>query len=547
MRPSLESVVSSDHGEDEESQISLNSTRPSSPMTPGERLNFDSSLCPPHTSGSRSTLREIYARIPAPSIDWRKVFSIKTLFGWDPSAAHRSAATSWLDGLRGVAAVQVFFFHFFGRHTQWGHSWGSTPEDKYIHQLVIFRPIWAAGSGAVSTFFVISGYAITYKCLNLIRQRDYEEIFKSLSSSFFRRGFRLFLPLLLLAIPTLLLIRLIDMSDGFLYPTERKDTFYLQFKHFVNSTDEHFNPFAYKDNTAKNENDHNNRYAYVPTSWTIPMEYYGSLVCYLMVLAISRVDVFLTRCFILSSMALYSAHRGSWWSSNFLIGMLIADWMIERKDNKGTNNLNEKSHGGRLGRRIIHDGSFFILFLFGTYLSGAPPKVISYDFNPVPRVGYEWLYKITPPFMMFRFLEPVRWWWYWVGNLTVLGISQVSWLRAIFDTKFCQWLGKLSFALYLVHALVISILSAPLNSLFVSLRVENKAVLCLLQFVVQTPCIVMLSTVVERYVDRPSINFARWIEGKAFTPKRSVELELGARSEARDGDGQEMVALIPPV
>jgi hypothetical protein len=224
MRPSLESVLSSDHGEDEESQISLNSTRPSSPMTPGERLNFDSSLCPPPTSRSRPILREIYARIPAPSIDWRHLLSVKTLFGWDAAAPHRSAATSWLDGLRGVAAVQVFFFHFFGRHTQWGHSWGSTPEDKYIHQLVIFRPIWAGGSGAVSTFFVISGYAITYKCLNLIRQRDYEEIFKSLSSSFFRRGFRLFLPLLLLAIPTLLLIRLVDMSDGFLYTGERKDT-----------------------------------------------------------------------------------------------------------------------------------------------------------------------------------------------------------------------------------------------------------------------------------------------------------------------------------
>ena len=209
-------------------------------------------------------------------------------------------------------------------------------------------------------------------------------------------------------------------------------------------------------------------------------------------------------------MALYSAHRGSWWSSNFLIGMLIADWTIERKGNKASNNLNEKASGSQLGRRIIHDGSFFLLLLFGTYLSGAPPKVINYDFNPVPRVGYEWLYKITPPFMIFRFLEPVRWWWYWVGNLTVLSISQVSWLRAIFNTKFCQWLGKLSFALYLVHAIVISIFSAPINSIFVSLGVENKAVLCLFQFVVQTPIIVVLSTLVERYIDRPSINFAEY-------------------------------------
>jgi peptidoglycan/LPS O-acetylase OafA/YrhL len=222
--------------------------------------------------------------------------------------------------------------------------------------------------------------------------------------------------------------------------------------------------------------------------------------------------------------------------------MLIADWTIERKGSKSNNNLNEKPRK-ITPRRIIHDASFFFLFLIGTYLSGAPPQTINYDFHPVPRVGYEWLYKITPPFNMFRFLEGVRWWWYWVGNLTVLGISQVSWLQAIFNSKFCQWLGKLSFALYLVHALVISALSGPLEGVFTSLGVENAALLCFLQFVVQAPLIAMLSAVVERCIDRPSIRFARWIEGLAFRPKSSVE--LGVRREARHG--QEMVALIPPV
>lgn len=465
------------------------------------------------------------------SLRVKQLFSVKALFGWDDSTPHRSSATSWLDGLRGVAALQVFFFHFFGRYARWGHPWGSTPESYHIHQLVLFRPVWAGGSGAVSTFFVISGCAITFKSLNLIRQKNYEEIFKGLCSSFFRRGFRLFLPVLLLAIPTFFLIRFVDMSDGFLFPDERKQTLGLQIQHFVNATDEHFNPFAYKDNYRPV-----NRYGYVPTSWTIPMEYYGSLVCYLMVLAVSRVEMYLTRCLILSIAALYSVHRGSWWTSNFLSGMLIADWMIERKS--------RPSLSGRLspGRRTIHDGFFFILVLFATYLSGAPPKILPYDFNPVPRVGYEWLYKTCPSFVWFRFDEKIRWWWYLSGNFTVFGISQVSWLRATFSSRFCQWLGKLSFSLYLVHALVISALSRPLEGLFKHLT-ETEGLLCLLQFSVQTPLIIMLSAVVERYIDRPSISFARWLEGKAFQSTQSEKLaEMPPES-----DGEEMQALMHPV
>ena len=482
---------------------------------------------------TRPTVRELRGYIS-------QLLTIKILFGWDDHLPHRSSATSWLDGLRGVAAVQVFFFHFFGRWTKWGNPWGATPEDRYIHQLVIFRPIWAGGSGAVSVFFVISGYVITYKCLNLIRAQDLEGIFKSLSSSFFRRGFRLFLPLIMLAIPTLVLTRYLDLSDGFLFPQERKETWQLQIQHFYNATDEHLNPLAYKDNSYKNINDQNNRYAYVPTSWTIPMEYYGSLACYLMILAISRVHNFSNRAFIICFMAFYSAHRGCWWVSNFLVGMLIADWTIEKKGRKARHF--DDPDGRRRRHRILKDGFYFLLFAFGVYVSGAPPKNMSFDFAPVPRVGYEWMYEMTPPFTLFRFVEPIRWWWALCGNLIVLGISQVSWLQNIFTSRFCQWLGKLSFALYLVHALIVSTMSKPLNEILMPFT-ENKVVLCFLHFCIQTPMVLILSTAVERYIDRPSVRFAKWIEGKAF--------QAGERLESRDvleaRDRREMVALIPPV
>ena len=59
---------------------------------------------------------------------------------------------------------------------------------------------------------------------------------------------------------------------------------------------------------------------------------------------------------------------------------------------------------------------------------------------------------------------------------------------------------------------------------------------------VQTPLIFMLSAAAERWIDRPSINFARWIEGKAFQPARSVEIP--EMTEA--SNGHEMVGLMQP-
>lgn len=52
------------------------------------------------------------------------------------------------------------------------------------------------------------------------------------------------------------------------------------------------------------------------------------------------------------------------------------------------------------------------------------------------------------------FLRHSIWHRFWLGlaaPLLVLSISQLSALRAILETRFLQYLGRISFALYLVH------------------------------------------------------------------------------------------------
>ena len=105
--------------------------------------------------------------------------------------------TSWLDGLRGVAALFVVFYHSIWL---WAPSvlrgWGSGPgdENRWIVQLPVIR-IFYSGQAMVAVFFVVSGFSLSYKPLKLIRAEQFSKLLETLTSSVFRRLIRLWLPI----------------------------------------------------------------------------------------------------------------------------------------------------------------------------------------------------------------------------------------------------------------------------------------------------------------------------------------------------------------
>lgn len=426
--------------------------------------------------------------------------------------------------------MQVFFFHFFGRYSNWNRTYGSSPEDNYIHQLPIFRSIWGAGSSAVSVFFVISGYAVTVRSLSLLRRKQYDDLYKGLCSSLVRRGFRLYLPLIFLSIPMLIMIRTLDMArDGYVYESEVMDSWHNQFIHLLNATDDHINPFMYPDT-----NPSHNRFAYIPPSWTIPMEYQGSIAVYLLIMIVSRIEFFWTRSVILGGMAFYSLHRGAWWTSGFVVGMLLADYQLGQQITTSKSTIGKD----RNIFRVVHTVFYVLVFCMGFYLAGIPPDHVLFDWDPKPKPGYEIFYKLYPPYYLFRIGEPVRWYWYWSGTFTVVSISQLPLLRAVLDTRFCQWLGKLSFSLYLVHSAIIAALGTPLQGMIATVT-ENKGIQCMVEFAVLAPIIFILSGVVERYIDQPSVRLAKRIEQYLWRERPAAQEELSLAS--RD---VEMVGLL---
>jgi hypothetical protein len=115
--------------------------------------------------------------------------------------------TSWLDGLRGFAALFVYFAHYIlVWYPTLDKGYASGPDEYYIAQLPYIRVIFS-GFGMVCLFFVISGYVLSYSSLQKIRNGDLPALFDTLASSVFRRWLRLFLPIFVSTFITMLIAR----------------------------------------------------------------------------------------------------------------------------------------------------------------------------------------------------------------------------------------------------------------------------------------------------------------------------------------------------
>lgn len=116
-----------------------------------------------------------------------------------------------LDGMRGLAALFVFFFH--SSYTIWevrpGYLSGDEPESPYTSILRLpFLRLLYSGDAMVSIFFVISGFVLSVKPIKLMDSGSTEALFNTISSSAFRRAIRLYAPCLAATFIIMLAVRL---------------------------------------------------------------------------------------------------------------------------------------------------------------------------------------------------------------------------------------------------------------------------------------------------------------------------------------------------
>src|SRR4051812_28203333 len=102
----------------------------------------------------------------------------------------------WLDGLRGVAALIVAWFHLTtgSLATPYRSFWDSpASENRHFIQIAPFRVIFA-GQAMVDVFFVVSGYSISTGLIKLRNEGSIPDFYRKLTSSVVRRMFRLCFP-----------------------------------------------------------------------------------------------------------------------------------------------------------------------------------------------------------------------------------------------------------------------------------------------------------------------------------------------------------------
>lgn len=393
-------------------------------------------------------------------------------------ALERGTKVLPLEGLRGLAALAVVLSHlgmeFFPTALAGRTREQHVPIEQWLYDSP-FRGFYA-GFFAVCIFFVLSGYVLSLKYL---RTLDTRVISDAVAKRYFRLAPAVVASTLLLAIAAAFLN---DMAlaqwPAYLLSAAREGV---------------YGSFLFGDNQ------HNS------VAWTMQVELLGSLALFVYLLAFGR-------------------FKWGWIAGVVLCAALMA--------------------------RLPLMGCFFALFICGAYLG----RVARFAAKPVVAalmlaVGF-YLGGYDSPSLAYRHV--VEWanilqFEYkivlnWPVVIPGLGAVLMVWallggslISRPFASRLCVWLGKISFALYLTHTLVLMLVSKPLLHLtepyagYVGAAIFASLVCLALSMAV--------AAVFYRLFDKPSVQWAneigkRAIAGASHTLNDDIKLQA-LRAETR--------------
>ncbi|KAI0841075.1 acyltransferase family-domain-containing protein [Hypoxylon sp. FL0890] len=443
----------------------------------------------------------------------------------DPNAPPRDLhRTAWLDGLRGISAFFVVWHHISLIFFPWDlHNGWTSSTDPFIRFPIIRLAI--SGLPNVMVFFVISGYALSYKPLRLLRQDRLLDAYSALASSAFRRHPRLFVTAVVLCLPCILIAYKGLYGDGERMPgaavpaldPPRCDTLWQQILDFANAVAQLCDPFT-GDGIG---------WIYNNALWTLPIEFRSSLVVFGLLLALSRLDNGV-RMLVVFGVALYCLCFVHWAEFLFVGGMLSADLQFhfaERDEYDRPSDCETGIRGPRswtrvsaalrwwrcvVACRVLKITTSLVSFLGALYLLGMPK---------LERGGAE-----TPGFKVLAYLIPERWraagspdhFWLSIAAVwLVFSIDRAPFLQRIFTCRFAQYLGRISYSLYLVHLSILHSLGFRIGKLLVEstgsdteLRYFAGVVVAVVIFWSIT---IWVADLGWRFVDAKVVRFASWV------------------------------------
>jgi peptidoglycan/LPS O-acetylase OafA/YrhL len=421
-------------------------------------------------------------------------------------------------------------------HQVWGHA-GIQGEfilenvfgwenQYYFVCLPGVRLFFSGGHFAVAIFFVISGYVLAAKPLKLIQAAETTQLADNVGSALFRRWLRLFFPVACTTFVWMASWHLLGIySSNPIAPAPEKKfkdelwKWYCEFKNFS---------FVFQGEPWLTYNDH---------TWSIPKEFRGSLVVYTTVLALARCRTAYRLACEVALVWYFLYIVDGWFCALFVMGMLLCDLdlLMQNKDQLVT----------RLFSRLapVKTYIFFAMFLAGLYLGGVPS--ITEDLQHL---------RDSPGWYQLSFLKPqavydFRWFYrFWAATFLMASLPHLPWLRAVFETRLCQYLGKISFGFYLVHGPVLWSLGDRVYAATGRVR-DGHSTVCpqwinrfafpswgpfglevnyLLAHLILLPVTLWLAELVTKMFDEPGVKIAQWLYKKTIEPTERFDLKSRA-------------------
>ena len=441
-------------------------------------------------------------------------------------------STAWLDGLRGVAAFFVVFAHAGNVFYPWHrHGWSS--ENPHFFELPIVR-LFYSGASMVSIFFVISGYAVSFKPLLLVGKNETSKVFDSLASSTFRRGIRLFMPCAVIAFLCAWVDHFGIYDPGWQNQDHREDSVPDTFRWWFNAVVLGIDPFR-----TNHKRPWDTPLSSVEqTMWTIPLEYRGSMVVFALILILAKTRRSI-RLGSLGGYLLWLVYVGQWDIFLFVSGMLCCE-IHHMSQSRTTTNLldpSDASIGPRQLRSFIDFGLAmrYIGLMVIVYVLSQPEDYLGRGDAPFYATLDTWR-----PASWSDNPDAGRFWQCLAGVGLVLLVDHTAMFRRVLMTRFPQYLGRISFSMYLLHAMFLKIAGPGLKAgvfrwlgFIINAWWIMEGLGMIIIAAIFLPILFWASDVTTRYVDQGSVDLARWLEGKFYeeerkemtTPLPSPELE----------------------
>ena len=441
-----------------------------------------------------------------------------------------------LHGLRGLAALVVYI----GHHVAWWYGPGGPLEhgfgyhgEKMFGTFPFIRTAFTGGSASVHIFFILSGYVLSVSPVRMLHEKqELRSIYRDLLSAFLRRPFRLYIPLAGVSITLALVMHLPYSLAPHLDWPEPEPTIWSELAKWSREFIMMMNPF-------KKHGVDQPWFPYDPPAWTMPAEYKGSIAVFTL-LGVFGLTPPLYHIYLFGLTGLVMLMIHDWVVACFMFGVVLAIADLE------SDGVNQKPLFNRLPQTIRTIMNSMVFFL-AWWIIGQPT-------DPDPEFSYAtpgWYYltKIIP--RNYYNYENWRFWNSIGATMMVYSICNLAWLKSFFSWRCMQFLGKISFLLYLVHTPILWTAGDTVCRLLGLVRqdfatwYDGKLTIpdvgpqgistgFLASQLIIFPLNVLIALCAWRVLDQPGVNIGHWIVARLGLSRaaRNVTLEGRENSEA---------------